>query len=209
MQSLTGNEPELQLGDFGEWVSELQSRLRGLGHFDGAPGGAYDMQTESAVRMLQSAVGLDNDGVMTLPVWEALLQQEQFYNLEYDRFAGPNNQEWDKPGWAQQQYGDQGWVAQQTAAAEQWTGPPNQGISDDGQWQWDGMQWVPTDGATPDPAGAGQLSDDGQWQWNGNDWVATGTEPGQAETSAMPLSDDGQWQWNGDEWVATDRGQAT
>jgi peptidoglycan hydrolase-like protein with peptidoglycan-binding domain len=216
MQSLTGNEPDLQLGDFGEWVSELQSRLRGLGHFDGPPGGAYDMQTESAVRMLQSAVGLDNDGKMSLIVWQALLQQEQLYGLEYNRFAGPLNQEWDKPGWAQQEYGDQGWVARQIAAAEQWNGPLNQGLSPDGQWQWNGLEWVPADGSFDDSLEGStatdevaELSPDGQWQWNGLEWVPADASfddalGSTATDEVAQLSPDGQWQWNGLEWVPAD-----
>jgi hypothetical protein len=59
-------------------------------------------------------------------------------------------------------------------------------LSDDGQWQWDGTEWVaaaarehtaPEHTATADHAGhsgngAGQLSEDGLWRWDGSEWTA-------------------------------------
>jgi hypothetical protein len=82
-----------------------------------------------------------------------------------------------------------------------------------GPFTWDalGVQDAAAQYAT------GEYSEDGQWQWDGNDWVAAGTaddtagtaEPATADHAADhaaapagQLSEDGQWRWDGSQWQA-------
>ncbi|HEV7203738.1 MAG TPA: peptidoglycan-binding domain-containing protein [Jatrophihabitans sp.] len=72
MSTLQGDEPELALGDSGEYVTRLQDGLRGLGLFDRYSDGTFDDATEMAVRQLQGMAQLAGDGVVRRDTWEAL-----------------------------------------------------------------------------------------------------------------------------------------
>jgi hypothetical protein len=141
MSTLAGDEPELQLGDSSEHVTQLQDRLRGLQLLDKFPDGSYDDATESAVRQLQSDLGLQGDGMMNTETWEALDRHMLDRGLEYNHYAGAGNQHWD----TQDAAGGQEPAAQQ--AEPYWDG--QQWLQYDAQSQeWRPMQ----DAAQADPA---------------------------------------------------------
>jgi peptidoglycan hydrolase-like protein with peptidoglycan-binding domain len=59
-------------------------------------------------------------------------------------------------------------------------------VSEDGQWQWDGMEWG---AAAPAVATTetGQLSDDGLWRWDGTAWAAVTAAPADTkQVTGMP-----------------------
>jgi putative peptidoglycan binding protein len=56
-------------------------------------------------------------------------------------------------------------------------------LSEDGQWQWDGTQWVAAESQSPQSSQEPVLSADGLWQWDGTDWV-----PAQSEQPAQPAA---------------------
>ena len=60
-------------------------------------------------------------------------------------------------------------------------------ISDDGEWLWDGNEWVP---APPKAVvvSSGNLSHDGEWLWDGNNWIPA--PPNRSDT----------WTWTGTRW---------
>lgn len=68
-------------------------------------------------------------------------------------------------------------------------------VSDDGQWQWDGTEWVALDTAAVDVAapateiGVGHLSDDGLWRWDGAEWTAVAGVAPQADAQAVAQLD--------------------
>lgn len=62
--SSTPNDGLLQLGDLGPEVTELQQRLRTLGHYAGALDGEFGSQTEAAVQDFQRSQGLVADGIV-------------------------------------------------------------------------------------------------------------------------------------------------
>ncbi len=187
--SLTGEEPDLQLGDTGEGVMLLQVRLYGLGLFPDTPDGTYSTPTETAVRQLQSMFGLDNDGTVTRVVWEAILRQEQNVGINY-QYQSP--------------YDALTQLVYDRQQAEQQAGQ----LSDDGQWRWDGSGWQPAGAAAAVENGVGQLSGDGQWRWDGYDWQPATRTAADAPASGgaggsgteQVLSADGQWRWDGQEW---------
>jgi peptidoglycan hydrolase-like protein with peptidoglycan-binding domain len=148
--TLTGEEPDLQLGDTGEGVILLQVRLYGLQLLRDVPDGAYGMSTENAVRMLQSQLGLDNTGEVTRETWEGIVHLEQQYSIQY-QYMSP----YDALGQIQ-------YDLQHPAQSESGHGQ----LSEDGLWRWDGTQWQ---SASADGY-AGQLSEDGQWRWDGSQW---------------------------------------
>jgi peptidoglycan hydrolase-like protein with peptidoglycan-binding domain len=55
--------PSLRHGDRGPGVTQLQHALRSAGYFVGSEDGAFGLQTDAAVRYLQSCHGLAIDGV--------------------------------------------------------------------------------------------------------------------------------------------------
>src|SRR5487761_763537 len=69
------------------------------------------------------------------------------------------------------------------------TRPPHrdQYWSKDGQWYWDGTQWVSSEAISQAP-GEPRLSPDKQWRWDGSQWVSN-------------LSPDGQWLFDGANWI--------
>jgi hypothetical protein len=192
---LTGDEPNLQVGDSGEGVVLLQVRLYQLGYYRQMPDGTYDMTTENAVRELQSATGLDNDGQVTRETWEAIVHWEQQNGIQY-QYQSPYD------ALSQLQYDLE---HPESRSGDFPAGDAS--LSPDGQWRWDGNDWQPAGGAAgAGSTGAGQLSEDGQWRWNGNDWVAAdgGGAAGSGSGSAGvgQLSEDGQWRWDGIQWQA-------
>src|SRR3954471_9258126 len=130
--TLMGSEPELGLGDSGEFVSQLQVRVRGLQLLDRMPDGTFDDGTESAVRQFQSDVGLDNDGRTGPSTWEALDRRMLDYGLHYNPAAGPGNQQWDHPAGADPAGADRAGGAAEAAGGQ---------LSEDGLWRWDGSEW--------------------------------------------------------------------
>jgi putative peptidoglycan binding protein len=185
--SLTGEEPDLELGASGEGVILLQVRLYQLGIYRQVPDGTYDSVTENAVRELQSQLGLDNDGEVHRETWEAVVHQEQQAGIIY-QYQSPYDA-----------------LAQIRYALDH----PAEGgglLSEDGQWRWDGTDWQPAGasaGAAGDAtaqAGSGEISPDGQWRWDGTDWQPAGDTNGGTGAQGGLLSDDGQWRWDGSDW---------
>lgn len=95
MSTLSGDEPELQLGDSGEHVTQLQDRLRGLGLLDAQPHGSFDGTTESAVQRFQSDRGLTVDGSVGPQTWAELDEHMLNQGLQYNHYAGAGQQHWD------------------------------------------------------------------------------------------------------------------
>lgn len=52
---------------------------------------------------------------------------------------------------------------------------PTGAISADGQWMWDGQQWVAAPRGPASYLTRGTMSPDGQWVWDGLTWVPTAT----------------------------------
>jgi peptidoglycan hydrolase-like protein with peptidoglycan-binding domain len=189
---LTGDEPDLELGASGEGVVQLQVRLYQLRIYRQFPDGTYDMATENAVRELQSMAGLDNDGVVSRSTWEAILHYEQQSAIQY-QYISPYDAldqlryDLDHP---------------QTASGDFPGGDAS--LSDDGQWRWNGNDWLPAEagaGGQGYEQYAGNVSDDGQWQWNGTNWeAAQGATAGSGDPGHV--SEDGQWRWDGQQWLA-------
>jgi peptidoglycan hydrolase-like protein with peptidoglycan-binding domain len=123
MSTLTGDEPELALGASGEYVTQLQDRLRALKLFDTFPDGTFGDATESAVRRLQSDAGLTPDGTVGPATWSALDEHMLAGGLQYNPYAGPGQQHWDQAA------DDPG--AYSAAQAPQPDEP-----------YWDGQQWL-------------------------------------------------------------------
>jgi Putative peptidoglycan binding domain len=143
MTTLIGDEPELQLGDSGEHVTQLQERLRGLQLLDRYPDGAYDDATESAVRQLQQSLGHESDGRVSQYTWQALDEHMLANGLEYNHYAGAGQQHWDlgepapstvaaSPSWQDAGSGTQNAFD-----------PQAHQVSEEGYHYWDGVQWQP------------------------------------------------------------------
>jgi hypothetical protein len=62
----------LQKGDFGEGVRQLQQRLNELGFYSGSINGHFDEQTELAVKAFQDSEGLAADGIAGLSTLKQL-----------------------------------------------------------------------------------------------------------------------------------------
>ena len=180
MPELTGNEPDLCLGDYGEGVMLLQVRLYALGIYREVPDGVFNMYTENAVRELQSALGADNDGMVSRPTWEGILYLETQNAIQY-RYASPYD------ALDQIQFD----LQHPELASGAYTFQVGE-YSADGEFFWDGEQWQAASAA----AHYGQVSEDGQWMWDGSTWQPT------YQDYAGQLSDDGRWRWNGSEWQA-------
>jgi hypothetical protein len=211
VSELTGDEPELKLGDSGEGVMLLQVRLYGLGIYQGIPDGTFNMMTENAVRELQSQLGQDNDGEVTRQTWEAVVYFEQQYGINY-QYQSPYD------ALAQLQFD----LERPELSSGQYRSDAGT-LSEDGQWQWDGSEWQPAQGAASTYSSyaqghggadsyAGQLSPDGQWQWDGTDWKPATEQHGHQvgghdqhashDSYVGQLSPDGQWRWDGHQWQA-------
>jgi hypothetical protein len=231
VSELSGDEPDLQVGDSGEGVMLLQVRLYGLGMLQSVPDGTFNMETENAVRELQSARGLDNSGEVNWDTWEAIVYLEQQYGIQYqyqspydalsqiwyDREHPNEGGEYGRAGQAgygeqSGQYGQGGYASQDDPNAPQ--GYAGQ-LSEDGQWRWDGADWQPahaggdayasSGGSGQHSSHVGQLSEDGQWRWDGADWQAAsagGSGGAGGSDYVGQLSEDGNWRWDGTQWGA-------
>lgn len=192
MYELTGDEPDLKLGDSGEGVMLLQVRLYALGMYQNVPDGTFDLLTENAVRDLQSSLGQDNTGEVSRATWESVVYWEQQYEVPY-QYQSPYD------ALEQIQYD----LANPSTASGQY--PIAYGTSsEDGQWQWDGTSWQPAGAGQGGNAYAGQLSADGQWQWDGTDWQPAGGGGQPSDSHVGQLSEDGQWRWDGSAWQSRD-----
>ena len=135
------NEPNIAVGDAGEYVVQLQERLRELGYYDGYPDGQYDATTEAAVRLFQEVVGHDQDGQVQELTWQAL-EPQQFPtgggHQDDGQFSEDGQWWWDGVDWRavtdQQVDQEAAQPTDDTSAAEQ--------LSPDGLWRWDGAQWL-------------------------------------------------------------------
>jgi peptidoglycan hydrolase-like protein with peptidoglycan-binding domain len=197
--TLTGDEPDLELGASGEFVVLMQVRLYSVQLFNEIPDGTYGSTTENAVRLLQSQVGHDNTGMVTRDTWEALLYVEQQYSIHY-QFNSPYDA-------VDQLLYDLQHPEQPSGSFPFLQAQPGQ-VSADGQWQWDGSTWQAAQGGD---GHAGQLSEDGQWRWDGSTWQAAqdgDARAGQNEHAGQ-LSEDGQWRWDGSTWQAAGGSGAT
>ena len=67
------NQPELNMGDQGPLVQQLQFYLKELGYFASEPDGNYGQSTADAVRSLQKRRGLPIDGNMNRATWDVLI----------------------------------------------------------------------------------------------------------------------------------------
>ena len=145
------NEPNVVLGDSGEYVTLLQERLQQLGYYDDSVNGEYGSTTETAVQRFQEAAGLEQDGQVEETTWAALEQYETFDGGAYEdtgdagterQLSEDGNWWWDGTDWQAVEGAD--------TAADTEAGQANVQVafqlSPDGQWQWDGGQWLPVDG---------------------------------------------------------------
>jgi peptidoglycan hydrolase-like protein with peptidoglycan-binding domain len=139
------DEPDLHVGDSGEWVTFLQQRLQGISLYDGPVDGTYTEETDAAVGLLHDAAGMPHEGAVSAQTWQALLEQEQRAGI-----------------------GQGGEAAADSTVEEIPVGQ----LSEDGQWRWDGTGWqaAAEEQAAEAPAAEGQLSEDGQWRWDGSAW---------------------------------------
>ncbi len=66
------SRPTLSVGSKGEYVVQLQERLKQLGFFNGTVDGVFGPLTESAVRSFQASKGLVANGIVDSITWDAL-----------------------------------------------------------------------------------------------------------------------------------------
>lgn len=199
---MSDDDPELRLGDDGEGVLQLQVRLFALGILREVPDSTFNMVTENAVRELQSRLGLQNDGIVTAPIWDAIRYLEQQAAIQY-RYLSPYdaltqiNYDLAHPeqGGPYSHFSPYAAAEPDTGGYAQYAGQ----LSEDGLWRWDGYAWQP---AQPDP-NVGRLSDDGLWRWDGVTWQPTdGGGDDRTDGYVGQLSPDGLWRWDGSQWQA-------
>jgi outer membrane protein OmpA-like peptidoglycan-associated protein len=181
------NEPNIAVGDSGEYVVLLQERLRDMGYYDGYPDGRYEAATEAAVRLFQEAMGLESDGQVQEVTWQAL-EPQTFDDDSYpasqqdDRQLSEDGQWWwDGVEW--RAVDDQ---QQQIAEPAQATEEAESQLSPDGLWRWDGAQWLAVAenvGYTPlaGPFGTADLSDHSGLKSASTADALTGFETGLAD----------------------------
>lgn len=76
---------ELRHGDTGDAVKRLQKRLKELGYFNGDIGGNYLDKTEAAVKLFETTIGWNDDGVATVVLQQYLFSaQAPAYDGEQD-----------------------------------------------------------------------------------------------------------------------------
>lgn len=73
LEDSAANQPELNMGDQGPLVQQLQFYLKELGYFASEPDGNYGQSTADAVRSLQKRRGLPIDGNMNRSTWDVLI----------------------------------------------------------------------------------------------------------------------------------------
>lgn len=140
-----------------DWVMEAGRALQREGYLQSEPTGTYDEEFDAALRSFQADRGIYEEDRVGPETWAAL-GVEDTSGGEYSE-------------------GDYSQVTEETPVGT---------LSEDGQWQWDGAQWVPAE-STPAPEPV--LSEDGQWQWDGTQWVPAQSEqpaPAPATTVADP-----------------------
>jgi peptidoglycan hydrolase-like protein with peptidoglycan-binding domain len=72
-----GYGEQLARGDRSDQVGELQRRLAHLGYYQGNADGAFNEETEIAVKEFQRAAGHTDDGIAQADTWQEL---EDFVN---------------------------------------------------------------------------------------------------------------------------------
>jgi hypothetical protein len=72
--SATNSTIDLELGDRGQQVAEVQAMLQQLGYYDEVADGVYGRGTREAVRQFQTDVGLTVDGQVDGRTWERMQQ---------------------------------------------------------------------------------------------------------------------------------------
>ncbi len=77
---------QLQPGDTGEAVKQIQRRLKELGFFSGSIGGNYLTKTTDAVRLFQAAIGHAETGVATPEMQDILFSNDapNYFEVEND-----------------------------------------------------------------------------------------------------------------------------
>lgn len=145
-----------------EWVSHAAQALREAGYLTADPSGTYDEDFAVAVAAFQRDKGIDEEDHVGPRTWDAL---------------GVHDTE------PATEHGTEPDAAHEPAAVAVGA------VSEDGQWQWDGTEWVvaapqaavaATDTVTETVAGT--VSPDGQWQWDGAAWAAVTTKQAGADT---------------------------
>ena len=84
----------LMLGDSSDDVASLQSELKSIGLYSGEITGLYDENTQSAVKALQTAVGISPDGQFGAVTYEAyakLLIQQPLIPIDAASFGSVSN----------------------------------------------------------------------------------------------------------------------
>lgn len=146
MSTLGGDEPELQLGDTGEHVTQLQDRLRGLGLLDAQPHGSFDSATEAAVHQFQSDRGLTVDGTVGPKTWTELDDHMLNQGLQYNPYAGAGQQHWDLERQGQAEHYDD-LVAHEATHVQQ-QGATVSAAEQQVEPHWDGEKWLHYDPAS-------------------------------------------------------------
>ena len=133
-----------------EWITHAARALREVGYLTAEPTGVYDEEFAAAVAAFQRDRGISEDDQVGPLTWDALGVRDSGESYGADEFAAD--------------------VSADIVAVGT--------LSEDGQWQWDGMEWVAAPAtATAMSTEAGQLSDDGQWRWDGTAWAAVTAAP--------------------------------
>jgi hypothetical protein len=177
-----GSEPDLRLGDSGEWVTHLQQRLQALSLYGGGIDGHYGEGTEAALRQFAESAGIEHGDTVSAATWQALAYWEQQAGITpgvahegHAAYAGHAEHE-----------GHAAHEGHAVAAAS----PAGQ-LSEDGQWRWDGSQWQPAGqehGGTADQHGTDQHGDSGAAQAAGDRYtVAVNEEADDPSTDEAEL----------------------
>lgn len=145
--TLPGDAPDLQLGDSGEWVAELERLLHVLAHLDRTPDRTFDDATRRAVEQFQTNTGLSPSGSVDKETWAALVAAAPAEtgavepSFEYQPSTGQPSEDgewiWDGERWV-----GAGDGRPEPEAADPAAGGIGQ-LSADQQWRWDGVAWQP------------------------------------------------------------------
>lgn len=139
-----------------DWVLRAGQALRQAGYLQSDPTGTYDEEFDAALRAFQSDQGIYEEDYVGAMTWAALGIADE----PAAETAGMSVAD-----------------AAEVSVAETAVGQ----VSEDGQWKWDGSEWVPV----PASDQVCELSEDGLWQWNGAEWLpVSGTQPAAAVTVA-------------------------
>ncbi|HEU5470994.1 MAG TPA: peptidoglycan-binding domain-containing protein [Actinophytocola sp.] len=111
-----------------EWVVQVGNALKEAGYLQAEPTGMYDEEFTAALTAFQEAHGINEENMVGPYTWAALGIDETGFGQSHDEHAGYDQTD---------QVSQVGQVGQ---------------LSDDGQWQWDGAQWLPAVAAGPTAA---------------------------------------------------------